>query len=70
MDLPPGIHAFTRANEDGSYSIVLNARDTRERREAAYSHEVKHIARDDFSAGNIQVMEAQAHNNRKYEGAS
>lgn len=61
IDLPRGVHACTRANEDGSYSILLNARDAWERRVAACSHELEHIAHEDFDPGDVQVMEARAH---------
>ena len=35
-------------NEDGSYTIFLNARLTQERRAEAYEHAMRHIMNDDF----------------------
>lgn len=36
-------------NEDGSYSIFINARLNWERQMNAYKHALEHIMRDDFS---------------------
>lgn len=61
VDLPYGVHGFNRYNEDASYSILLNARDTYERRKQAYMHEVEHIRRDDIREADIQKIEAERH---------
>lgn len=61
VNLPYGLHAFTRQNEDDSYSIVLNARDAWERRADAYLHELEHIARRDFERVDVQEIEFLAH---------
>lgn len=36
-------------NEDGSFSIFINARLNWERQMAAYQHAIRHIMEDDFS---------------------
>ena len=48
LNLPYGVHGFCRLNEDGGYTIMVNARDSYERQVKAYLHELKHIANDDF----------------------
>ena len=62
VNLSYGIHGFCRLNEDGGYSIVVNAMDSFERRMEAYYHELKHIAGDDFhSNDSVQTIESLAH---------
>lgn len=62
LDMPYTIHGAVRGNEDGSYTILLNSRDTRERNLKAYQHELGHILRDDLhSEEDVQVIEARAH---------
>ena len=48
-------------NEDGSYTILINARLSEEGRMLAYQHAMRHIAADDFQKEEIQTIEAQAH---------
>ena len=43
IDLPHDIHALTTVADDGSYVILLNARDTRAKNKQSYLHEIKHI---------------------------
>lgn len=62
IDMPCKIHGAVRENEDGSVTILLNSRDSRERNLKAYQHELKHILRDDLhSEEDIQLIEARAH---------
>lgn len=51
VNLPWGVHGCVTPNDDGTFSIYLNARDTHERNIKAYWHEVGHIVRDDFYNG-------------------
>lgn len=61
MDLPTTIEGFTRLNEDGSYTIVLNARSAHSRRIRTYDHEVRHIVRNDFDRDDVQEVEVENH---------
>lgn len=50
-------------NEDGSYSIFINARLNQEQQNDAYMHALKHILRLDFeSNSSVDRIEAYAHN--------
>lgn len=63
-DMPTSIKSFCRANPDGSYTIVINAKLSEESRLARYRHEIKHIKSGDFDYDkneNVQVIEARAH---------
>lgn len=46
-DLPPRVRSFVRENDDGSNTIVLNARLSRECQELAYLHEIVHLINED-----------------------
>ncbi len=48
-DMPHRIKALARKNEDDTYTIVLNARHTREQNLKSYEHEMRHIVRNHFS---------------------
>lgn len=48
-DLPSAISAFTHANDDGSYTILINANLCHERQMAAVLHELTHIQGNDFT---------------------
>lgn len=48
-------------NEDGSYTVFLNARLTHERRLEAYEHAMRHIMDDDFKKTDVQEIETVAH---------
>ena len=49
-------------NEDGSYTILLNAKLSIEERMKAYEHAMRHIKDEDFSKTDAQAIEYQAHN--------
>lgn len=48
LDFGNSIPATVTINEDGSFSIFLNARLSYEQRMQAYLHEMRHIQKDDF----------------------
>lgn len=50
-------------NQDGSYTIFLNARYSHEYNLKSYQHAIEHINNGDFDreCGNVQVIEAAAH---------
>lgn len=47
-DLPLRVKAFTRANPDGSYTVILNAKMCRDGQVAAFNEELRHISGGDF----------------------
>jgi len=48
-------------NDDGSYTIFVNARLTTEGQASAVDHARKHITNDDFQKSDIQEIEYEAH---------
>lgn len=59
LDMPTN-EAVT-VNEDGSYTIFINARLNREQQIKSYYHAMNHIAGEDFDKKNVQEIEALAH---------
>lgn len=49
-------------NEDGSYTILINARLSQEGQLRAYQHAMKHIQNEDFEKSDVQSIEFKAHN--------
>lgn len=63
-DMPVSIPGFVKANPDTSYTIILNARHTQERRMIAYQHEMKHIINGDYDKKcDADIIEFYAHKN-------
>lgn len=59
LDFGNSIPAVVTINDDGSFSIFLNARLTYERRLEAYLHEIRHIQNQDFySEMSVDELEA------------
>lgn len=48
-------------NEDGSYTVLINARMSYEAQRKALLHALGHILNDDFTKENVQEIEAAAH---------
>lgn len=61
IDFGNSIPATVTINDDGSFSIFLNARLSYERRLEAYLHEIRHIQNQDFCR-NMSVDEMEAAN--------
>ena len=59
LDMPTN-EAVT-VNEDGSYTIFINARLNREQQIKSYYHAMKHIVGEDFEKKNVQEIEVLAH---------
>ena len=49
-------------NDDGTYTIFLNARFSYNRLQESCKHAIAHIEHGDFDPGDIQLIEAAAHN--------
>ena len=65
LNLPGTISAYTMSNVDMSYTIVLNARLTRERLMEAYLHEIHHIKNGDYDKNyTVDSIEYEAHKNK------
>lgn len=61
LDFGNSIPAAVTINDDGSFSIFLNARLSYERRLEAYLHEMRHIQNQDFY-GDMSVEEMETAN--------
>ena len=62
MDLPLPSKETVVPNEDGSYTIFINAKLSAEQRLKSYEHAIKHIEENDFSKTDVQTIECSAHN--------
>lgn len=61
IDFPTKGKEMVMPNEDGSYTILINARLSQIGRMKAYEHAVKHIFNDDFTKNDVQEIESEAH---------
>lgn len=61
IDMPTSVKGHTIKNEDGSYSVFLNARLTQIQIEKTYQHELEHIESGDFDREYVQRIESYAH---------
>ena len=61
IDMPTHVKGHTVKNEDGSYSVFLNARMASNQIEKTYQHEIQHIKNGDFEKEQVQRIEAYAH---------
>ena len=48
-------------NEDGSYTVLINAKLSQDGQIEAYQHDLKHIDNGDFEKKDVQTIELQAH---------
>ncbi|WP_164726569.1 ImmA/IrrE family metallo-endopeptidase [Veillonella ratti] len=48
IDLPYSVGGYTRQNEDGTYTILLNSRLSIAEQRKSYIHELSHIEGNDF----------------------
>lgn len=62
IDFPNSQKEMVVENEDGSYTILLNAKLSNEQQLKSYEHAMKHIKNDDFSKTDVQSIENSAHN--------
>lgn len=49
VELPEGVRGATAPNDDGTFSVYLNSRLSREIGSSCLEHELRHIVHDDFS---------------------
>lgn len=62
-DMPVSVKAYTILDQEGFYTIVLNANHSREQNLLSYQHELRHIMNKDFEkktkAGLIELYAHQ-----------
>jgi hypothetical protein len=63
-DLPYDVSGNTVPNDDGSYTITINARHSYERQLKAYEHELRHVEQD-YQSYVIDVNRAEQHARRE-----
>ena len=61
IDMPVGLRANVVENDDGSYTIFVNAKLSDEMQKEKYKHEINHIVRNDFYNSNASQIEFDAH---------
>ena len=59
--MPTRVKGQTVKNEDGTYSVFLNARMASNQIEKTYQHEIQHIENGDFEKEQVQRIETYAH---------
>ena len=61
IDMDTCIPEQTNQNADGSFTMFLNARHSRDTLRESFFHAAGHIKRGDWSEDNVQTIEASAH---------
>lgn len=61
LNMEYGIHEQVTKNHDGSYTIFLNARDSRAMNILSYKHALLHVINNDFDKDDVQKIEADCH---------
>lgn len=51
VDLPSPVGGLVTPNDDGTFSVYINARNSHTKQIKSYGHEVEHIVNDDFYSG-------------------
>lgn len=67
MNLPGKQNEIVIENEDGTYTVVIDAQLSNEGRLHAYEHAWKHINNNDFERNNVQHIEVVAHDTQALE---
>lgn len=62
IDLSGKVSEAVTENEDGTYTIFIDARLAPEAQRARYEHAMRHIQSNDFEKADVQIIEAAAHN--------
>lgn len=71
--MPRGVHGAATKNEDGSFTVFLDPRDTDEKQREGYLHELEHIMRGDLDNRrdkNIGLIERTVHSKGLDNGIS
>lgn len=59
LDMDTAVEEEVHPNEDGSFTIFINARISHARQMLAYQHALEHIMRNDFSKTDTDVDEIE-----------
>lgn len=63
--MPTTIRSYVVANEDCSFTVVLNSKLSHERNLTSFKHELEHILSEDYNRNiDVDVLEFNAHNVR------
>ena len=57
----PKFHEAVSENEDGSYTVIINANMASNKVREAYDHALRHINGGDFEKADVQEIEHEAH---------
>jgi hypothetical protein len=60
-DFKNSVPGTVTPNSDGTYTIFINSRLSREMQEEVYLHELRHIKNGDFDKFNVNMIECMAH---------
>lgn len=61
-DLPCSIHSYVVSNSDDTYTVIINARLSRDTQLKAYQHECEHITNGDYERRcSADIIEIIAH---------
>lgn len=62
IDLPCSVRSYVVANDDMSYTIILNSRLSYQQNALSYAHECRHIANGDYEKKcSVDLIEITAH---------
>lgn len=61
FDLPVTVHGFVIENDIDCYTIVINARLSKQMQTECYRHELEHIAKGDFEKHDADSIEMERH---------
>lgn len=61
VDLPHEVHECVRENIDNTYTVIVNARDCREKQDESVRHALSHIEQCDFDKIEMSVNEIESH---------
>ena len=61
LDMPTKTKEAVTENEDGSYTIFINAKLNHEPQMTAYIHAMRHILGNDFQKDDVQSIEYWTH---------
>ena len=61
LPMPYKVKGCSCANEDGSYTVIINSKVPQEQHLKIYEHELKHIIGGDFGCDDVEQAELEAH---------
>lgn len=66
INFPSKTKEAVTKNEDGTYTIFIDAALSRDEQQKRFRHAMRHILSDDFSREDVQNIEVTAHNLEKF----